>query len=424
MAVPLVNNSLEPNSPGEELSSSGEPEEDPHIFEREGDADEAKPYLARVWTSLPCIAAWFAVSVALTLHNKWLFTAAAHGGGDFAFPVSLMLMHQAGTSVCVSVQAWFLPTEQRKRVMPSYSRVSFTVHEWCKCIVPISVCSCCALVFGNMAMVIVTVHLWTMAKAVKPVLVSLLQMAVGLSAPSCVQLQILLCIALLTMGTVKGELNPVAWEGFVVMALMLFADSARVVVTQYWMQGEMKMDTSTMLYYVSPATAGLVAPFAVHYESGPDFEESLRALGVVPLTVNIALGVAVNMTSLLLIERTDALALELAGIVRDFILIVLSAWAFSAEVTGQQIVCYTAGLVVLRVFGEFKAHTDLFNTRGLLPALFIRARVYLGLSSEDDAAEKSQSFEAVGRKREISEMLHLPPVVFNLPRVEARDVVV
>jgi len=184
------------------------------------------------------------------------------------------------------------------------------------------------------------------------------------------------------------------------------------------------MDTPTMLYYVSPATAALVAPFAVHYESGPDFEESLRALGVVPLTVNIALGVAVNMTSLLLIERTDALALELAGIVRDFILIVLSAWAFSAEVTGQQIVCYAAGLVVLRVFGEFKAHAELFHSRGLWRALLIRARVYLGVPLEDDdAADKGQNFDAVGRKRDISERLNLP-VVFNLPKVEVRDVVV
>ena len=51
------------------------------------------------------------------------------------------------------------------------------------------------------------------------------------------------------------------------------------------------------------------------------------------------------MTSLLLIERTDALALELAGIVRDFILIVLSAWAFSAEVhrARRRIACMRCG---------------------------------------------------------------------------------
>lgn len=213
----------------------------------------------------------------------------------------------------------------------------------------------------------------TMAKAAKPVIVALAQVALSLATFSCVQFKILICIFVLTAGAVGAENVPMTPESLAVLLLMLVCDAARVVLIQKNLQGENKLDSATLLLYVSIQTAAFVFPVAVVCEGSPVIAAA-GEVGVGQLTVNSALGIAVNLSFLQAIERTDALTIELAGIARDFLLIFASSWAFNAEVSGRQIACYGVALVFLHVYVEYKANADLFERVGVIRAILERSR--------------------------------------------------
>lgn len=334
-----------------------------------GEAD-GQNFCARVASAAASLLVWFASSIALVLHNKWLFLE-GDSYGNFPYPISLMVLHQIATALVFVIGLASMDGDTLKQSAPTFGKRRHL--DATRLVFPIAVGAALSLIFGNVGMVFFSVHVLTMAKAAKPVMVAVAQVALSLATFSCVQFKILICIFVLTAGAVGAENVEMTPESLGVLFLMLICDAVRVVLIQKNLQGENKLDSATLLLYVSIQTAAFVFPVATVCE-GSDVFAAAAGVGAGQLGLNSVLGIAVNLSFLQAIERTDALTIELAGIARDFLLIFASSWAFEAEVSGRQIACYGVSLVFLHVYVEYKANSDLFERMGVVRATLERSR--------------------------------------------------
>ena len=90
------------------------------------------------------------------------------------------------------------------------------------------------------------------------------------------------------------------------------------------------------------AEKALVSPYAL-LDSSHALYSSWWRLGVSPLTLlaNASLAFALNLSVFLLIGKTSALAMNVAGVVKDWLLIGLSAFLFHAPVTPLNLAGYS-----------------------------------------------------------------------------------
>jgi hypothetical protein len=115
-------------------------------------------------------------------------------------------------------------------------------------------------------------------------------------------------------------------------------EAVRVVSIQLLLTAaDIKLNSVTTLYYVSPACfAFLTVPFV--------FLELPRLLTADDVNVNPAvllsnatLAFALNVSVYLLIGKTSALTMNVAGVIKDWILIFISSMLFDAPISALQL---------------------------------------------------------------------------------------
>jgi hypothetical protein len=96
----------------------------------------------------------------------------------------------------------------------------------------------------------------------------------------------------------------------------------------------------TTLYYVAPCCfCFLLIPFAL-LEYGKLTSDPNLDINPLLFIANAAAAFGLNMAVFLLIGKTSALTMNIAGVVKDWLLIGLSVWMFKAAVTGLNLSGY------------------------------------------------------------------------------------
>lgn len=192
-----------------------------------------------------------------------------------------------------------------------------------------------------------------MIKAFTPVVVLFLSVLFGLEQSTFIEVNILVIISLGVAICSVGETN-FSWMGFIIQALGLVAESARLVLTNLFLK-QLKLDSLSTLFYIAPLCAIViwVACFTFEADTLPwdrlmefDFLGMLLANAIVAFSLNLAL--------ILLISNTSALVLTLAGVVKDILLVVLSMMIFGNPVTLLQYLGYSISLLALNLHKEYK----------------------------------------------------------------------
>lgn len=381
------------------LNTASHQEEDAEPRKTEVNAERVKmPFSI---SSLPYIGAWMASSMAMMLFNKSLFR------GGFRFGSALVLMHQ----ICIAIVFWLY----RLLIQQSSHSPSCRVNakSWMCCFLPIGIMQALAMTSQQKAIALCSVHFVVMVSAVKPVLVSLLQIMLGLSVSSGTQLKILFIVSLGVMLSVAGEAEFNLF-GLACLILAQVTESIRTVLIQRVFSANSEhqgLDPSAMLAYSSPAAiVGLLPLVFLFDEISMDLSGFLQP-GVPGLLMNTALALLVSFQSNQVIQKTDALVLTLSGIVKDFVTVFMSAYIFSATLTIAQITGYAVSVLFINVFREFKRQEETFKDSGLLE---VTAAVFLpswltcfGNVSEKDAkavsgCQTSTVFWARSRYRHIA----------------------
>lgn len=264
-------------------------------------------------------------SIAVILANKWLL---AYSG--FPYPLSLTLWHMF---ICSTVG--FLCV----RVFKLVKSHNMPTSEYMRRVVPIGILYAASLWLSNSAYLYLSVSFIQMTKSLMPGLVYSCGISLGTEKFSSSSALNMLLIAFGVLVCAVGEANLVM-KGLIQQLVALLFEAARLTLVQILMAGKgIKLNPLQSLYYVSPACfLCLLVPF-----SFVELQELLRDPPVIYPAVFLGNGMiafSLNLAVFLLIGKTSALTMNIAGVIKDWLLIFFSYSVFHAPVTKLNMIGY------------------------------------------------------------------------------------
>ncbi|KAJ5997414.1 hypothetical protein N7499_006192 [Penicillium canescens] len=290
------------------------------------------------------IALWIALSSSVILFNKWVLASA-----KFNFPLFLTTWHMVFATAMTQILARFTT------VLDSRHKVPMNPATYTRAIVPIGIMFSLSLICGNLAYLYLSVSFIQMLKATNAVATLLATWAFGI-APT--NLKTLGNVSLIVVGVVIASFGEIKFDmfGFLIQVGGIIFEALRLVMVQRLLSSaEFKMDPLVSLYYYAPACAvtnGVVTLFA---ELPRLTMGDIYGLGIGTLIANALVAFLLNASVVLLIGKTSAVVLTMAGILKDILLVCASMFIFRDPVTAQQFFGYSialAGLVYYKLGAE------------------------------------------------------------------------
>lgn len=192
-----------------------------------------------------------------------------------------------------------------------------------------------------------------MLKASTPVFVLVLSVVLGLETSTFTELNLISIISLAVAITSIGELR-FDWTGFTFQIIGVMTESSRLVLTNILLK-KLKLDSLSTLYYVAPTCFVLNSFACVVFEGAVlPWERIMTPYFLFILVINGFVAFSLNVALVLVILHSSALALSLAGIVKDIMLVTLSALLFRSPVSLLQAIGYSIALLALNLHKEYK----------------------------------------------------------------------
>uniref|UniRef100_A0A7S0YKQ8 Sugar phosphate transporter domain-containing protein n=1 Tax=Polytomella parva TaxID=51329 RepID=A0A7S0YKQ8_9CHLO len=282
---------------------------------------------------------WIFLSSGIILLNKYILSAA-----HFPYPVSLTCSHMLFSSIAT--------------ILIAQLRLTDVVHVssdiYIRCIIPISVLFATTLWLSNAAYIYLSVSFVQMVKASMPLWVFSFGVVLGVEKFT-LRTSSILAVVVLGVGFASfGEVNFVL-TGFVLLMGSFLAEAARLNLIQILLQRRgIRLNPISTLYHIAPCCLViLIIPFL--YIELPRLYYAPKAEINVPLILCSSVSAfALNVCIFILIGRTSALIMNVAGIFKDWLLIVLSVFIFGAPVTSVQAVGYGVALLGVMYYNYSK----------------------------------------------------------------------
>jgi hypothetical protein len=290
------------------------------------------------------IALWIALSSSVILFNKWVLSTA-----KFNFPLFLTTWHMVFATAMTQGLAKFTT------ILDSRHKVPMTPSTYARAIVPIGIMFSLSLICGNLAYLYLSVSFIQMLKATNAVVTLFATWAFGI-APA--NFKTLGNVAIIVIGVVIASFGEIKFDmlGFLIQCGGIIFEALRLVMVQRLLSSaEFKMDPLVSLYYYAPACAvtnGIVTLFT---DVPRMTMNDIYSLGIMTLIANALVAFLLNASVVLLIGKTSAVVLTMAGILKDILLVCASMMIFRDPVTAQQFFGYSialAGLVYYKLGAE------------------------------------------------------------------------
>lgn len=233
--------------------------------------------------------------------------------------------------------------------------INITPKDYLRRIVPIAFLFAVVLWMGNTAYLYLSVAFIQMVKALMPCIVYAVGVLQNVENHTWRKLANMITITVGVAIASYGELN-FNLTGFLLLLGSLGCEAARLVSIQVLLTSEdVKLNSITTLYYVSPACFGfLVVPF-LYIEAPRLFSDAVyKALHPAVLLSNAALAFMLNVSVYLLIGRTSALTMNVAGVIKDWMLIFVSSIVFVAPISILQLSGYLLAFLAVGYYNYTK----------------------------------------------------------------------
>ncbi|KAK4770479.1 hypothetical protein SAY87_031011 [Trapa incisa] len=282
------------------------------------------------------------LSSGVILYNKWVLSPKYF---NFPLPITLTMIHM-GFSGAVA----FLLVRVFKVVPP----VKMTFEIYATCVIPISAFFASSLWFGNTAYLHISVAFIQMLKALMPVATFLMAVLCGTDKLRC---DVFLNMVLVSVGVVVSSYGEIHFNviGTVYQVTGIFAEALRLVLTQVLLQKKgLTLNPITSLYYIAPCSfVFLFFPWFLLEKS--KMEVSQIQFNFWIFFSNALCALALNFSIFLVIGRTGAVTIRVAGVLKDWILIALSTVIFpESTITGLNIVGYAIALCGVVIYNYIK----------------------------------------------------------------------
>ena len=270
------------------------------------------------------VGTWIVMSAGVILYNKYILTVFG-----FPFPVTLTMIHMAFCSALAFVLV---------RVLGVVKGINMSRETYVQKIVPIAGLFAVVLWMGNSAYVYLSVAFIQMVKALMPCVVYTVGCVFKVEKYKRETMMNMLVIALGVAIASYGELN-FNLTGFMLLIGSIACEAVRIVSIQMLLtSADIKLNSVTTLYYVSPACfVFLLAPFV--FIEAPRFASGAEDVNLDPMVLgsNAMLAFGLNMAVYLLIGKTSALTMNVAGVIKDWMLIFISSVMFDAPISTLQL---------------------------------------------------------------------------------------
>ncbi|KAG2693186.1 hypothetical protein I3760_08G085400 [Carya illinoinensis] len=285
------------------------------------------------------------LSSGVILYNKWVLSTKYF---NFPYPITLTMIHM-GFSGAV---AFFLI-----RVFKVVSPIKMTFKIYATFVVPISAFFASSLWFGNTAYLYISVAFIQMLKALMPVATFLTAVVCGIDK---LRFDVFLNMVLVSVGVVVSSYGEIHFNvlGTAYQIMGMFGEALRLVLTQVLLQKKgLTLNPITSLYYIAPCSfIFLFVPW--YFLEKPVMEVSQIQFNSWIFFSNALCALALNFSIFLVIGRTGAVTIRVAGVLKDWILIALSTALFpESMITSLNIIGYAialCGVIIYNYLKEFK----------------------------------------------------------------------
>ncbi|KAG4149421.1 hypothetical protein ERO13_D05G333000v2 [Gossypium hirsutum] len=259
---------------------------------------------------------YIALSSGQIFFNKWVLSSKEI---NFPYPLGLTLLHMVFSSVLC-----FLLTKVFKILKVEEG---MTLEIYTTSVIPIGAMFAMTLWLGNTAYLYISVAFAQMLKAI--IAVFILGVAAGLEVMSCRMLLIMSVISFGVLVASYGEIN-ISWIGVVYQMGGVVGESLRLIFMEILVKRKgLKLNPISIMYYVSPCSALCLFIPWIFLEKPKMDAHGMWNLHPVVLTLNSICTFALNLSVFLVISHTSALTIRVAGVVKDWVVVLVSALLFA-----------------------------------------------------------------------------------------------
>ncbi|KAL6215117.1 hypothetical protein ACLB2K_014548 [Fragaria x ananassa] len=291
--------------------------------------------IKKILLSYTYVAIWIFLSFTVIVYNKYILDKKMY---NWPFPISLTMIHM---SFCAALA--FLLVRVFKLVEP----ITMSRDVYLSSVVPIGALYSLSLWLSNSAYIYLSVSFIQMLKALMPVAVYSIGVSFKKETFKTDTMVNMLSISLGVAVAAYGESRFDTWGVILQLGAVVF-EATRLVLIQILLTSKgITLNPITSLYYVAPCClAFLLVPW-IYVEYPTLRDTSSFHLDYVIFGTNSLCAFALNLAVFLLVGKTSALTMNVAGVVKDWLLIAFSWSVIKDTVTPINLVGY--GLAFLGV---------------------------------------------------------------------------
>ncbi|KAL7218473.1 hypothetical protein ACSBR2_011687 [Camellia fascicularis] len=281
-------------------------------------ADGMRKLMKEEFVTYAYILLYIALSSGQIFFNKWVLSSKEI---NFPYPLGLTLLHMVFSSVLCFVLTKIFKIMKVEEGM--------TAEIYVTSVIPIGAMFAMTLWLGNTAYLYISVAFAQMLKAIMPVAVFILGVAAGLEMMSCRMLLIMSVISFGVLVASYGEID-INWIGVVYQMGGVIGEALRLIFMEIFVKRKgLKLNPISVMYYVSPCSALCLFIPWIFLEKPKMDAQGTWSFQPVILTLNSLCTFALNLSVFLVISHTSALTIRVAGVVKDWVVVLLSALLFA-----------------------------------------------------------------------------------------------
>ncbi|KAG5244367.1 SOLUTE CARRIER FAMILY 35 [Salix viminalis] len=291
--------------------------------------------MKKILLSYTYVAIWIFLSFTVIVYNKYILDKKMY---NWPFPISLTMIHM---SFCSSLAILLI------KVFKFVEPVSMSRDVYLKSVVPIGALYSLSLWLSNSAYIYLSVSFIQMLKALMPVAVYSIGVMLKKESFKSNTMANMISISVGVGIAAYGEARFDTWGVFLQLGAVAF-EATRLVMIQILLTSKgITLNPITSLYYVAPCCLAFLTVPWIFVEYPVLKETSSFHFDFVIFGTNSLCAFALNLAVFLLVGKTSALTMNVAGVVKDWLLIAFSWSVIKDTVTPINLFGY--GLAFLGV---------------------------------------------------------------------------
>ncbi|XP_002515530.2 probable sugar phosphate/phosphate translocator At4g32390 [Ricinus communis] len=291
--------------------------------------------LKKILLSYTYVAIWIFLSFTVIVYNKYILDKKMY---NWPFPISLTMIHM---SFCATLAVLLI------KVFKLVEPVTMSRDLYISSVVPIGALYSLSLWLSNSAYIYLSVSFIQMLKALMPVAVYSIGVMLKRESFKTDTMVNMLSISLGVAVAAYGEARFDSWGVLLQLGAVAF-EATRLVLIQILLTSKgITLNPITSLYYVAPCCLVFLFVPWIFVEYPVLKETSSFHFDFVVFGTNSLCAFALNLAVFLLVGKTSALTMNVAGVVKDWLLIAFSWSVIKDTVTPINLFGY--GLAFLGV---------------------------------------------------------------------------